>query len=82
MKTLRKNDFGYRIGTVDASLGIWVITKIEENTDHICKQPNGFGRAVKLPKNILVSLMIVVSHGDDFTPIARTQPFTKFNSRD
>ena len=51
MKTLRKNDSGYRIEPVDAGLGIWVITKIEGDADHICKQPNHFGRAVKLPTN-------------------------------
>ena len=70
MKTLRKNDSGYQIEPVGTNLEIWVIMKIEEDADYICKQPNSFRRAVKLPTNILVSLMIVVSHGDDFTPIA------------
>ena len=53
---------------IGTGLGIWVSTRIEEDTDHTCKQPNGIGRAVKLLTNVLVSLMIVVSHGDDFTP--------------
>ena len=69
MKTLRENDSGYRIEPVGAGFGNWVITRIEKDADHICKQPNGFGRAVKLPTTILVS------HGDDFTPVARMQPF-------
>ena len=56
--------------------------KIEEDADHIIKQPNGFGWVIKLPINILVSLMIIVSHGDDFTVIAHLQSFTKSNSRD
>ena len=49
---LRDNDSGYRIEPVGAGLENWVITKIEGDTDHIYKQPNDFGRAVKLPTNI------------------------------
>ena len=82
MKMLSENDFGYRIEPIGEGLGIWVSTKIEKDVDHICKQPNGPGRAVKLPTNVLVSVMIVVSHRDDFTPVVRMQPFTKFISRD
>ena len=58
--------------------GNLVITKIEEDVDHI-KQTTDSGRAVKLPINILVSLISVVSHGDDFTLVTRMQPFMKFN---
>ena len=82
MKTLRENDSEYRIESVGASLGIWIITKIEEGTDHIYKQPTYFDRATKLLINILVSLVSVVSHGDDFTPVVRMQSFIKLNSRD
>ena len=49
MKTLRENDSGYRIEPVGAGLVDWVITRIEGDTDQVYKQPNGFGRAVKLP---------------------------------
>ena len=52
MKTLREKDSGYRIEPVGAGLENWVVTKIEGDADHICKQPNGFGRAVKLPTTI------------------------------
>ena len=38
MKMLRENDSG-----------IWVITRIEEDADQLCNEPDGFGRAVKLP---------------------------------
>ena len=79
MKTLRENDSRYRIEPVGAGLGIWVITKIEKDTDHINKQPTDFSQAVKRPINILVSLISVVSHGDDFTPVAYMQPFYKVN---
>ena len=51
MKTLRENDSGYRIEPVGAGLGNWVNTRIEGDADHVCKQPNDFGRAVKLPTN-------------------------------
>ena len=82
MKTLRKNDSRYRIELIGTGLGIWVSTMIEEDTDHTCKQPNGLGRAFKLSINVLVSLIIVVSHGDAFTPVAHTQPSSKFISQD
>ena len=49
MKTLRDNDTGYRIEPVGAGLGDWVITRIEGDADQVYKQPNSFGRAVKLP---------------------------------
>ena len=39
MKTLRENDSGYRIDPVGAGLGNWVVTKIEGDADHICKNP-------------------------------------------
>ena len=51
MKTLRENDSGYRIEPVGVGLGIWVITKIEGGADQVCKQPNDFGQADKLPTN-------------------------------
>ena len=75
---LKENDSGYRIEPAGTGLGIRVITKIEEDVDHI-KQTTDSGRAVKLPINILVSLISVVSHGDDFTLVTRMQPFMKFN---
>ena len=49
MKTLRENDSGYRIEPVGTGLANWVIAMIEGDTDQVCKQPNNFGRAVKLP---------------------------------
>ena len=52
MKTLRDKDSGYRIEPLGVGLGNWVIIKIEGDADHICKQPNDFGRAVKLPIDI------------------------------
>ena len=48
MKTLRDKDSRYRIEPVGAGLGNSIITKIEGDADHIFKQPNDFGRAVKL----------------------------------
>ena len=52
MKTLRENDSGYRIEPVSAGFGNWVITRIEGDADQVNKQPNGFGRADKLPIDI------------------------------
>ena len=52
MKTLREKDSGYRIEPVGAGLGNWVVTKIERDADQVCKQPNDFNRATKLPTNI------------------------------
>ena len=43
---------GCRLELIGAGLGNWVITKIEGDADHIYKQPNDFGRAVKLPIDI------------------------------
>ena len=48
MKMLRENESGYRIEPIGAGLGNWVIAKIEGDADQVCKQPNDFGRAVKL----------------------------------
>ena len=82
MKTLRENDSGLSARTRRCKFGNWVYTRIEKDVDHTYKQPIGLGRAVKLSTNVLVSLMIVVSLEDDFTPVVHMQPFTKFNSRD
>ena len=77
MKTLRENDSGYRIEPVGLGFEIWVNTKMEKDSDYIRKEPNGLRWAVKLPINILASLMIVDSHGVNFTLVARMQPFYK-----
>ena len=49
--------------------------RIEEDIDLICRQPNGLDRAVELPTNVLVSITLVVSCRDDFTPVSQTQLF-------
>ena len=70
---LRENDFGYRIEPVGAGLGIGLARESKKMPISPVDNPMASVELLSSQQTFLVLLTIIVSCGDDFTPVARMQ---------